>query len=50
MEFLDKTPIIPTGQRKATESERQEFSTLFDEAGSGDSDDDDDEERLAYIL
>jgi len=43
MESYDKTPIIPTGQRRATESERKEFSSLFDGSQSEDSSDDDEE-------
>ena len=49
MEQFDKTPIIPTGQkqRTATDSERQEFSSLFDE---DDDDSTDDESRYCISV
>ncbi|XP_067931407.1 nucleolar complex protein 2 homolog isoform X2 [Watersipora subatra] len=41
MEVGDRTPIIPTGQRKATETERLQFGELFeDEDSASDSEED----------
>jgi len=41
METVDRTPAPNTGQRRATETEREEFSGLFND----DDESSDDEER-----
>ena len=50
MESQDKTTIIPTGQRKASEAEREQFAKLFDDKESDDDSDDVDEERYDMSL